>query len=203
MGWIVRPQRVRLEQHTQRLARAIPQMNAEIHIIRLSVTRTRWTTHHGSREQEVRSRSCQHRVPTLHREACDFGRGMWDVSKVIGKSFVMCWSHYYRHVCCRRHGQQVSCHRTASPEAELCKCCASMQSGEALPKRSSRIVSRIKPTRPTPFAVGGSEGQASRNKVLQIYLQTLGEVVDMELGDGQHYSGARCQASAPLHSLVC
>ena len=53
--------------------------------------------------QEVRH-SCQHRFPVLHREACDFGRGMWDVSRVTaadvwswvhGIGFVICRSCYY------------------------------------------------------------------------------------------------------------
>ena len=55
-------------------------------------------------QKMLRSHLCQHRAPSLHREACDFGRGMWDVSKVTpayvwsldgGKGFLICWSHHY------------------------------------------------------------------------------------------------------------
>ena len=47
------------------------------------------------------------------------------------------------------------------------------------------------PARPTPFAAGGPEGQASNNKSApDVSAGWLGEVVDMEADDAQHYFDA-------------
>ena len=93
------------------LSTTFPQLNVVTCTIRLSVTRRRWNTHHGSPEQtfEHHTRRCRRARVNTASQLCteklailDVDFGMYPRSPLLtawslvnGKGFVISWSYYY------------------------------------------------------------------------------------------------------------